>query len=135
MLFILYVHRSARCRHGVRTVIISIITHHIHNEASILLDDVHLEKIKVDILHKIILRKAGLSMPLEITYVAVKPDGLSQVKSKAGILKCLKDLVCTCVVTVILYCNITHQVRVSINLKPNTHIILPKVFSDDCTHT
>ena len=104
-------------------------------QASILLDDVHLKKIKVNILNKVILRKAGLSMPLKITYVAVKPDGLSQVKSKAGILKCLKNLVCTCVVTVIFYCNITHQVRVSINLKPNTHIILPKVFSDDCIHT
>ena len=89
-----------RCACSVRTVLISIITHHIHNEASILLDDVHLEKIKVDVLHKIILRKAGLSMPLEITYVAVKPDGLSKVKSKAGILKSLKDLVCTCIVDV-----------------------------------
>lgn len=49
--------------------------------------------VKINFFHKIVLAESGPGMPLELSDVGIKPDGLTKIESIADFLQCAKHFV------------------------------------------
>lgn len=86
----------------------------------IFLNDMNLQIVKINALHKIILRKPGLFMALELRHIEFEPDRFSQIKFIAYLLQRRKYFVCSGIRGVILYDGIPKHMVIFKNFSPES---------------
>ena len=86
----------------------------------IFLNDLDFHIVEVYRVNEIVLPEAGLGMVLKLADGGFQPDGFAQVEFIAGFLQRMKNLMCSCICTVIADDGIFHQMIVFHQFNPKT---------------